>query len=238
MEVLRGAQALRAARQAFEQFELLEDQAVATAFRLPDVIQLDTDDLSTANALNAAKDALRTAVRTAATAPATRRRLCRRLFPRCYMNQVYRHVPVVEPPIVRLAFTWSPVTVSTKTLTGEEAIALVSERAAAEQTVEWRASEEVVRRVVGSQSSATRIIQRLPVAPHPRLALSRAAGRDGRVEMVHANLPALSSSKCKSTPTRPLCDFRTANSRMTRSDKVQLRSLQSALNLFIQVENR
>jgi len=129
VKTVRGGEALGYARSAYQQFEPLRGQAPGTAFRLPGVVWMTTDDLSRAHEINRLKAAFSEAVREYESSPVARTRLCRRLFGRCYMGQLYRSIPVIEPECRRIVLGWSPRTVSTRTLSAKAAIKLMSQDA-------------------------------------------------------------------------------------------------------------
>lgn len=233
VQTLTGQAAADAASRAYEQFELLEDQALGTAFRLPGVIRVNSGDLALVHRVNACKHALRDAVREAEPNAMARARLCRRLFGGRYMAQVYRQVPVVEPPALRLSFGWSSSTIASRQLSVQAACELIEMRAASSDQAGWVAASALALDALARCPAGTIVRQRTPVAPHPRLTVTVEEGRPARRVVHHANLPAVVSATCADVPTRPLESFDASKRRARRSDALDVEAVFEALNLVV-----
>jgi len=229
VKTVRGGEALGYARSAYQQFEPLRGQAPGTAFRLPGVVWMTTDDLSRAHEINRLKAAFSEAVREYESSPVARTRLCRRLFGRCYMGQLYRSIPVIEPECRRIVLGWSPRTVSTRTLSAKAAIKLMSQ----DDLIDDQANR-IARERLAKAGPNCRVTQRLPVAPHPRLTIHRTLGRGGQKMAHHANVPALVSASLGDCPVRPLPEFdATVSVRSPRLDRRLDEPLLRQMNLYL-----
>lgn len=141
-----GEEALSYALRAIAGMSRLEDQHPATACRNPGVIIVDKDLTPAIESVNQTKDALRDYLRTHIKDSRARRHFTQTEFRGRVMLQVYRHIycnarsknkdkpkskkeTLTTLPIHKIAFTWSPYTESTKTLTKAMALQLLSKRA-------------------------------------------------------------------------------------------------------------
>ena len=234
VERLQGRRAVEPIANMIKQFERVEGQVPGTVLRLPSLVVVDGLDRRRLHRLNVRKDALREAIAAAVPAGIQRDRFCRRLFPGVSMLQVYRHLPfsdeISHPQ--RVAFTWSPVTVSTKVLDAGEVLTLFDERekvARMEQQEAVLDAIAIARRLVATLPKSHSIVRRKPVAPHPRVTVF---GTSRVKHMLHANLPLFLPAACRDIPVTELTSFDPNCRRKIRSDRKKVWPILESLNLY------
>lgn len=234
VESVRGSSAVELVDSALNEFKLREGQAPGSVFRVPGIAHCQKDLLPQLAKINARKDQLRQAI--VHSAPTTRARnvLVRRLFPGRNMLQVYRHIHFAGPDVTRIAFAWSPVTSATTTLTQVEARMLITTRLDESVSMEPEViqSHEIALQALGALTAASKVIQRRPVAPHPRITLFTGNGRKASKKTHHANLP-LFVAHGQSVGIGTLKTYDPGTRRRTRSDQKKLVPLLYYLNLYM-----
>lgn len=230
-----GAAATRLSAEGLLRFARAPEQVPTTAWRLPGVVFCIEDLSAELHAINAAKDRLRELVKAEAATESERRKLVRRLFPGQSVLQLYRHAHVASPDVERIAFTWSPTTAASSTMTVRDAARLVEDRLAHGDffDIDQRRSFEIAWQTLGRLNHGeTRIIRRKTVATHPRVSLFEGRGRGAPKLMHHANLPVFVFGRDR-LPVTPLKDFDVTQRRKRRSDQKLLVTLLNGLDLYV-----
>jgi len=234
VDSINGADALALVDTALSEFRLRENQSPGSVIRLPGVARCEDSLLPRLVDINARKDQLREAIVQAAPKYRARNTLMRRLFPGRNMLQVYRHIHVAEPEVTRIAYSWSPVTSATTTLSHEQVRELITARleSATHMEPDDARAHEIALDTLGALTSGSKVIQRRPVAPHPRITLFNGRGRGASKKMHHANLPVFVAHDQR-IDLGTLSPYDPSARRHTRSDAKNLIPLLYPLHLYM-----
>lgn len=235
VEPVDGADAVELTAAAVGEFELQAGQAPGSVFRLPGVARCCPSLMSDIARINDSKDRFREAVAIAAPSSRARNTLVRRLFPGKNMLQVYRHIHCASSDISRIAFSWSPVTSASTTLARDDAIDLIVRRrdGAADVDPNLFDAFTIALDTLAELSPSTLVIQRRPVAPHPRMTLFTGSGRDALKRTHHANIPVF-VSRDQSVDCGALKSYDPSSKRRMRRDTKNLQPLLFPLHLYIE----
>ena len=174
--LVEGAEAVQLACTALTRLDRLSAQHPSTVMRLPGWLQLTTDPSPMLIEINALKGSIQTTLRSAFSTASTRSKACRELFPGVQMNQLYRHLHVIDPATSRMSFHWQPRSVASTHLSVQQAISLLHQAQDDPTLMTSEGAQQAVTIALEhiaslSQGGPFQLLCRTALDPHPRVAL-------------------------------------------------------------------